>query len=91
MPPPPRLHKPNLVMRWIFYKLVCRACQDESIDIQHISYTLLNIHELLFIWKNFYFQPKISKMNSKFEKKASYYFVELVETNPLMYNIKYLG
>ena len=47
MIPPPLLHKPNLVMRSIFrflannsktivkesFPLVCRACQDESIEI----------------------------------------------------------
>ena len=36
-----------------------------------------------------YFSDKNSKTNSKFEKKHLY--VELVETNPLMYNIKHMG
>ena len=37
------------------------------------------------------FSAKNSKTNPKFEKKAFHNFVELVETNPLMYNVKDLG
>ena len=36
----------------------------------------------------FQFSVKNSKMNSKFEKKAFHQFVELVETNLMMYNMK---
>ena len=35
----------------------------------------------------FWFSARISKTNLKFEK-AFYWFVELVETNPLIYNIE---
>ena len=37
--------------------------------------------------KFFGFRPKIQKWNLK---KALHYFAEIIETNPLMYNIKYL-
>ena len=49
--------------------------------------TLINIHALLFVNTFFGFNPKFRKRNWNF-KKAFHYFVELVDTNSLMYNIK---
>ena len=69
--------------------LVCRACRDESIDI--ITHcTLINIHASLFAQIFLSFRPKFRKLIWNL-KKAFHYYVELDKTNPLLYNIKYLG
>ena len=99
MPPTPRMHKPNATINLknvaslfetIFrnlkksFPLVCKACRDKLIDRLHIA-----------IWSIFtplYSFEKISAIGQKFEKlirnlkKAFHLFVELVETNPLIYS-----
>ena len=50
----------------------------------------INIHASLFVQTFFGFPPKFRKRIKKL-KRAFHLFVELIETNPLMYNIKDLG
>ena len=66
------------------FPLVCRACRVKSIDnITHCN--LINIHAL-FVYIFFGFLPKFRKRILNLKEK-NHLFVELVETNLLMYNI----
>ena len=50
-------------------------------------YNLINILASLFFWRIIGFRPKIRKRIRNLKKKTFHSFVELVKTNPLMYNI----
>ena len=56
-----------------------------------ISISILKDLKFTILLKKIGFRPKIRKRILNLKKSLPFYFVELVEINPLMYNMKDLG
>ena len=62
----PKFSKTNLKFENVFHKFICRACWDESIDIQHIAIWSIFTPLYSFEYKFFGFQTKFSVFSQKF-------------------------